>query len=148
MTCTKPWAHHSWRPVQAQYPWQSPSLGGTPLYLSLGEGTALSCYFTCFFLLTTVLYLFLSPFLNYNIPKPGAPGWLSQLSVQLGSGHDLMVREFEPHVGLCADSLEPGACFGLCVSFSLCPSPTCALSLYVSQNINVKKIKKKIQWYI
>ena len=25
-----------------------------------------------------------------------------------GSGHDLAVREFEPRVGLFADSLEPG----------------------------------------
>ena len=26
-----------------------------------------------------------------------------------GSGHDLTVCEFEPHVGLCADSSEPDA---------------------------------------
>ena len=25
----------------------------------------------------------------------------------LGSGHDLMVQEFEPHVRFCADSLDP-----------------------------------------
>ena len=25
----------------------------------------------------------------------------------LGSGHDLTVHEIEPHVGLCADSVEP-----------------------------------------
>ena len=29
-----------------------------------------------------------------------------------GSGRDLTVRGFEPRVGLCADSSEPGACFG------------------------------------
>ena len=29
-----------------------------------------------------------------------------------GSGHDLVVCEFEPCIGLCADSSEPGACFG------------------------------------
>ena len=40
-----------------------------------------------------------------------------------GSGHDLAVCELEPLVGLCADSSEPGACFGFCVSLSLCPSP-------------------------
>ena len=34
-----------------------------------------------------------------------------------GSGHDLAVCEFEPRVGLCADSSEPGACIGHCVSF-------------------------------
>ena len=47
-------------------------------------------------------------------------------------GHDLTVRESEPHVGLCADSSEPGAHFGFCVSLSLCPSPTHALSLSLS----------------
>ena len=31
------------------------------------------------------------------------------------------VRELEPHVRLCADSSEPGACFGSSVSLSLCP---------------------------
>ena len=28
-------------------------------------------------------------------------------TVDLGSGHDLTVRGIEPHVGLCADSVEP-----------------------------------------
>ena len=32
---------------------------------------------------------------------------------------DLPVREFEPRVGLCADSAEPGTCFRFCVSLSL-----------------------------
>ena len=44
------------------------------------------------------------------------------------SGHDFTVRGFEPHVGLCADSSEPGACFGFCVSLSLCASLAYALS--------------------
>ena len=52
-------------------------------------------------------------------------GWVSDF----GSGHDLTVREFQPCVGLCADGSEPGACFWFCVSLSLCPSPTHALSL-------------------
>ena len=57
------------------------------------------------------------------------------------SGHDLTVREFEPRVRLCADSSEPGAYFGFCVSPSLCPSPAHALSLSVSKiNKNIKKI--------
>ena len=36
----------------------------------------------------------------------GVPGWPSRLSIQLnlGSGHDLTIRGFKPHVGLCADS--------------------------------------------
>ena len=48
-----------------------------------------------------------------------------------GSGRDLAVHGFEPRVGLCADSSEPGACFGFWVSLSLslCPFPVCALSL-------------------
>ena len=54
-----------------------------------------------------------------------------------GSGHDLTVGEFEPRVGLCADSSEPGACFGFCVflslSLSLCPFPTHAVSLKNNQ---------------
>ena len=61
----------------------------------------------------------------------GVPGWRSQLSVRLQPGHDLVVREFEPHVGLWADGSEPGACFQFCVSLSLCPSPVHALSLSV-----------------
>ena len=40
-------------------------------------------------------------------------------TLDFGSGHDLTVREFESHVGLCADSAEP-ACDS--VSLSL-PSP-------------------------
>ena len=33
-----------------------------------------------------------------------------------GSGHDLTVCEFEPHIGFCADSLELGACLSLSVT--------------------------------
>ena len=42
--------------------------------------------------------------------RGGAPGGLSRLSVValgFGSGHDLAVREFQPHVGLRTDSAEP-----------------------------------------
>ena len=35
----------------------------------------------------------------------GSVGWASNV----GSGHHLTVREFQPQVGLCADSSEPGA---------------------------------------
>ena len=59
----------------------------------------------------------------------GSVGWASDFS----SGHDLMVCGFEPLVGLYADSSEPGACLGFCVSSSLCPSPTHALSLSLSK---------------
>ena len=37
----------------------------------------------------------------------GSVSWASAF----GSGHDLVVREFEPCAGLGADSSEPGACF-------------------------------------
>ena len=37
----------------------------------------------------------------------GSVGWASDFS----SGHGLAVHGFEPRVGLCADSSEPGACF-------------------------------------
>ena len=43
------------------------------------------------------------------------------------------VRGVEPCVGLCADSSGPGACFGFCVSLSLCPSPSHTLSLSLSK---------------
>ena len=42
------------------------------------------------------------------------------------SGHDLTVNGIEPHVGLCADSVEPA--WDLLWLF-LCPSLACALSL-------------------
>ena len=49
----------------------------------------------------------------------------------LGLGPDLTVHVFESRVGLCADSSEPGACFGFRVSLSLslCPSPARTQSL-------------------
>ena len=66
----------------------------------------------------------------------GSVGW----AVNFSSGHDLAVHESEPRVQLCADSSEPGACFGFCVSFSLCSSPAHILSLSQTQS---EKIKKK-----
>ena len=45
----------------------------------------------------------------------GSVGWASDF----GSGHDLTIREFKPRIRLCADSSEPGACLGFCVSLSL-----------------------------
>ena len=73
--------------------------------------------------------------------------WVAQsvkhLTLDVGSGCDHTVCEFEPCIRLCADSSEPGACFRFCVSLSLCPSPTRAPSL--SQKwINIKKLKTKI----
>ena len=57
------------------------------------------------------------------------------------SGHGLTVHEFEPHVGLCADSSEPGACFGFHRSLSLSLPLPCSRSL--SQKMN--KLKNKLK---
>ena len=48
-------------------------------------------------------------------------------TLDFGSGHDLMVCEFEPYVGLCADSVGP-AWGSLSSSLSL-PFPLLMLSL-------------------
>ena len=53
------------------------------------------------------------------------------------SGHDLVVCEFEPRVGLCADSSEPRTCFGFCVSLSL-PLPTHVVSPSLSFSLKNK----------
>ena len=45
----------------------------------------------------------------------GSVNW----AADFGSGHDLGIGGFEPHVRLCADCSEPGACFRFCVSLSL-----------------------------
>ena len=74
----------------------------------------------------------------------GTPGWLSWLSVRLnfGSGRDLTVCEFEPQVGLCADSVAPpwDSRFP-----SLSAPPLLALFLSLSKGINkyFKKIKEE-----
>ena len=53
----------------------------------------------------------------------GSVGWMSDF----GSGHDLMIREFEPHIRLSAVKCE--ACFGSSVPFTFCTSPARALFL-------------------
>ena len=72
-----------------------------------------------------------------EILSPGAPEWLSRLSVwlRLGSRSHGSVREFEPRVWLWTDSSEPGARFRVCVFLSLCPFPAHALFQSLS-NIN------------
>ena len=74
--------------------------------------------------------------------------WLAQsvkhLTLDLGSGHDLTVREFKPHIGLHTDGAEPA---WDSVSPPFCPSSACmcvhALSLKINKQTN-KKLKKKI----
>ena len=58
---------------------------------------------------------------------------VSRLPLDVSSGHDLTVCEFEPRIGLCADGSEPGACFGFCVSFSLCLTVPQSHSVSLSQ---------------
>ena len=59
-----------------------------------------------------------------------------------GSGHELTVRVFEPHVRLCADSEAP-VWDSLPLSFSL-PLPTSfPLSLSLSLSKQINKLKKK-----
>ena len=63
-------------------------------------------------------------------------------TLQVGSGHDLSVGGFEPHVGLCADSSEPAWDFlslSLSLPLSLCSYPTHALSLKINLKIVFQK---------
>ena len=53
------------------------------------------------------------------MPALGHLGGSVSYVSDFGSGRDFKVCEFEPHVGLCADSSEPGNFFGSCVSLSL-----------------------------
>ena len=71
--------------------------------------------------------------------KVGHLGVSVGLTSHFGSGHDLAVPKFEPCVGFCADSSEPGACFGFCVCLSLplsCSALSLSLSLSLSQKNN------------
>ena len=82
--------------------------------------------------------LFLS--LKNKQPLGYLGGSVSYIS-DFGSGHDLTVRGFQPHIRLCADGSEPEVFFGFCVSLSLCPTPTCTLPLSLSKiNKHLKKI--------
>ena len=80
-----------------------------------------------------------TPMISSLNKKYRAPGWLSWLSVDFSTGHDLAVCELEPCIRLCVDSSEPGACFGFCVSLSL-SAPPHSLSLSLSK---IDKHKKK-----
>ena len=54
-----------------------------------------------------------------------------------GLGHDIRVSEFEPHIGLCTDNVEP-AWDSLFLSLSLLPP-----SLSQNKQINLKKSHEK-----
>ena len=79
-----------------------------------------------------ILFFQTTHFSDFNnlLEYTGAPGWLSQLSVQLRHGswsRGLWVQA--PHRGLCADSSEPGVCFGFYLTLSAPPPLTLCLSL-------------------
>ena len=61
------------------------------------------------------------------------------LTLDFGSGHDLVVHEFEPLIRFCADSAEP-AWGSLSLPLSL-PPPMLSLSL----SLSLSKISKKIK---
>ena len=67
--------------------------------------------------------------------------WVAQFverpTLNFSSGHDLTVGEFEPCVRLCADSSDPGASFGFCVSLSLSAPPPLMLCPSVSVSVSV-----------
>ena len=52
---------------------------------------------------------------------------------------------FKPHVGLCADSSEPGACFRICVSLSLTLPHSCSFSISKINKSWKKKKNKRLQ---
>ena len=62
--------------------------------------------------------------------------WMAPLvknpTLGFSSGHDLMVCEMEPRVGICADRAEPAG-DSLSLSLSLCPSPTHLLPLEINK---------------
>ena len=75
-----------------------------------------------------------------QLVKPPTPGF--------GSGHDLTVREIEPHIGLCADivehvwdSLSPS----LSAPHLLMQAHTLSLSLQVNKHLG-KKEKKEVSF--
>ena len=68
---------------------------------------------------------------------------VKSLTQDLGSGHDLTIREFEPHVWLCTGSAEP-AWDSLSLSLSLpLPAPPLLTLSSLSLSLKTNKLKKK-----
>ena len=63
---------------------------------------------------------------------------VKHLTLDFSSGHDPMVREIEPCIGLSDDRVEAA---WDSLSPSLSPPPSCARALSLSQLINKLKIK-------
>ena len=59
--------------------------------------------------------------------------WVAQVvkrpTLDFHPGHDLTVGGFQPHVGLCVDSVE-SACDSLSPSVSASPQPALSLGIY------------------
>ena len=68
--------------------------------------------------------------------------------LDIGSGHEPTVLGTEPHIGLCADSVEPAldALSPLSLPLSCSRAHTCLLSLPLSLSLS-KKVKKKKRKY-
>ena len=58
---------------------------------------------------------------------------VKRLTLDFSSGHDT-IHEFEPCIGLCADSVEPA--WDLSLPVSLCLSTTCIFTLSLSLKVN------------
>ena len=65
-------------------------------------------------------------------------------TLDFSSGHDLVVHEMEPYIGLCADSEEPA---WDSLSPSLASPPLLALSLPQSKYINIKNDKNPLNQF-
>ena len=69
-----------------------------------------------------------------DVGTPGRVQSIRRLILDFGSCHDLKVREFEPHMGLCADSAEPA--WDSLSFFLSAPLPlvlACSLSLKINK---------------
>ena len=62
-------------------------------------------------------------------------------TLDFSSGHDLVVHEMEPYIGVCADSEEPA---WDSLSPSLSSPPLLTLSLPQSKYINIKNDKSPL----
>ena len=74
--------------------------------------------------------------------------WVKRLTLDLSSGHDLIVHGIEPHVRLCTDSMEPAwdslsLSLSLSLSFSALSPLAFSLSLFHSFSLSQKEKKKK-----
>ena len=72
---------------------------------------------------------------------PGAPGWLSRVSGDFNSSHDLTARRLMSSIPATDSVLTARSLLPIRVSLSLCPSPGYALSL----SLSLSKINKHLK---